>query len=533
MAFKRKPKPAKSAIFKNYDTLKMHDENLHIVPDPKKGFPQPEIPTDEAWNKMAGLLDTEMPVSPPHQSLPPQPPSKSAGGIIRGGSNHFWGIILSVVAVVAVITWGIIYMADKPESSIVIKSDTVKPVQSNTVIAPSTLADQKQVISADQLKAPERLDNQDINKIPPLPKSVPDKSVQQVVTSEKGIISQPKAEPKEGIFAEPISQAKFEKEPSVAPAIPVQVQVKPPTFEPTKPDSGNITNDVKEIAVREPISLTTSKDTAQSAKSQSAYFFQDTTFTRTSVNPVTNDTALSIPAVKVNPDKNVKPAGTVKSEKSSGMSENLIWQLGVTGNIGQVYQKGRDANNFYGAMVTTGLWNKKLNGGIETGLGWEDYKDYGSVTEHIQITDSIPIDTLGNFHYTDFYRTTKYKYNYQYLQIPLFISKQLFAAGKFSLDLKTGPLVGIMISERKTIDYASGPDGGEILSTVYNDYTRLNISWQWQLMAQFRWNFNDRLSLTLSPYGIFYLNNLYDSKKRPANMPFGIGAYGGLIYRFK
>jgi hypothetical protein len=131
------------------------------------------------------------------------------------------------------------------------------------------------------------------------------------------------------------------------------------------------------------------------------------------------------------------------------------------------------------------------------------------------------------------YRTTGYKYNYQYLQIPLFISKQLFAAGKFSLDLKTGPLVGIMISDRKTLDYTSGPEGGEILSTADDDYTRLKISWQWQLMAQFRWNVSNRISLTLSPYGIFYLNNLYDSQNRPADLPFGIGVYGGFIYRFK
>ena len=66
--------------------------------------------------------------------------------------------------------------------------------------------------------------------------------------------------------------------------------------------------------------------------------------------------------------------------------------------------------------------------------------------------------------------------------------------GKFALDIKTGPIVGILISQQQIPDYNTGPENGEILSSVKTDYTRLKISWQWDVMVQFRWNFNDRLS---------------------------------------
>jgi hypothetical protein len=100
-------------------------------------------------------------------------------------------------------------------------------------------------------------------------------------------------------------------------------------------------------------------------------------------------------------------------------------------------------------------------------------------------------------------------------------------------DIKTGPVIGILISQKQVSSSTSGPENGEILSTVNSDYTRLKMSWQWHLMLQLRWNFNDRLSFTISPSGIYYLNNLYDRNNKPPNMPFGIGVNAGLIYKFK
>jgi hypothetical protein len=146
--------------------------------------------------------------------------------------------------------------------------------------------------------------------------------------------------------------------------------------------------------------------------------------------------------------------------------------------------------------------------------------------------DSLLVDTLGHYEFLDSTRFTSYKYRYNYVNVPLFITKQLISKGRFSFDIKTGPLIGFMISEKKTLDYITGPTGGEILGTEDNYYQRLDISWQWHIIPQFRWDFNEKLSLSLSPYGIFYLNNLYSSGNKPDGQPFGFGANIGLIYRF-
>jgi hypothetical protein len=114
-----------------------------------------------------------------------------------------------------------------------------------------------------------------------------------------------------------------------------------------------------------------------------------------------------------------------------------------------------------------------------------------------------------------------------------------------NLDITPDPHKGIPEPEIPAYEawnnMASLLDGGANISSQlcainkyrHSDYTRLKISWQWHLILQLRWNFNDRLSFTISPSGTYYLNNLYDRNNKPPNIPFGIGMNVGLIYKFK
>jgi len=43
----------------------VHEDNLHIIPDPNKGYPEPGIPADDAWSQMQEVLVKEMPQTPP------------------------------------------------------------------------------------------------------------------------------------------------------------------------------------------------------------------------------------------------------------------------------------------------------------------------------------------------------------------------------------------------------------------------------------------------------------------------------------
>ena len=462
----------------------MHDENLHITPDTEKGYPAPEIPADEAWKKMVEILNTEMPVSPPEPAVTPGPPPAAGGGSL-GGSSHFWFIALGMLGVVSVLSWGVLRLTNKYEKFDNSK-DTIHTVQNSTVIDTLTSTYQNISYSADKIKPSETVDHPDAKQNLPENQPPRENSAQLKAT--------PQAE----------NKTKFEQDPGFTSSLVTDHAADNPTaIVPSQSVIDTITTPVENVPEQKPVNENASQDTIIGPKPQPLPPSPDVDSLKSSDIPLPGET---IP--------------------------NNTWQTGIYGNIGQVFQKGRDDNLFYGGMLTGGLWNKKLKAGIETGLGWEVYHDYGSVLNNIRLKDSIIVDSVVQIKTTDTTRIDKYKYRYQYLQVPLFISKQVLTKGKFSLDIKMGPVIGIMISEQKALDHTLGPEDGEILSMIDDDYSRLKISWQCQVMTQLRWNINDKLSFTLSPSGIFYLNNLYDSKNRPDNTPYGISLYGGLIYKF-
>ena len=189
---------------------------------------------------------------------------------------------------------------------------------------------------------------------------------------------------------------------------------------------------------------------------------------------------------------------------------------------------------YYGASILSGLWHNNLGAGIETGLGLEQHRDYSTVIENIRIPnqDSISFDSLFNEPYIDTTQISKYKYLYNYVQIPLLVSKQVWTNGKFSFTVKTGPLLGILISQKIKFDNSIGPAYAMPLGNFDSDYSRSKLSWQWHTQLHIGWNINDHISFTISPYTIFYLNELNENELVPAHKPLGVGVKGGLIYSF-
>ena len=489
----------------------MYDKNLHITPSPDKGFPKPEIPADEAWNNMAELLGAEMPVS---QADPPssvQPPSSGVGGIL-GGSSYFWSIALVVLSAAGILTWVVLHSTNKP----------AVPAKSDNAI--ESIRDTK---APDSLASIHQGNSSPANKISPAVdfKSYNSKRDLKLIRSNSGQAT--------GISRQ-VNKANYLQDPaSTDPPLSNLPVVNDTTIAPSQPVTDNkIPSD--KVVLKQPGAVeNTSQDTISANGLQPQTPSTGTGFTKLTDTPAPKVYNTNNIAGNANSGDVKKIADPDKAQTSVGMSGNLSWQLGVSANIGEVVQKGRNPNLFYGGLVTAGLWHKKLQAGIETGIGWSACNDYGSVSNNVRITDSIGADTMPRVSYTDTTRISAYTYKYQYFQVPLFISKQVMAKGKFALDIKTGPVIGFLIAQQQKNDYASGPQDGAILDTANTDYTRLKISWQWDVMVQFRWNFNDRLSVTLSPSAIFYLNDLYESKNKPAGMPFGIGVNAGLIYKFK
>jgi hypothetical protein len=503
----------------------MHDENIHITTDPNEGYPRPDIPADEAWNKMSELLDAEMPASPSETSAGPEPPP-SAGGGFFSGSIHLWGISLGVIGIAALLTWVVIRHGNKSETSSM-TIDNIQQGQTEIAYDSSTSGNQMNATTPDVPKASGSNNDKSQKIDAPMAELASEKSTRQSAVSNSGSKIDPENDPLKTTM--PVS---------------VSSEGKLPMTEPTE-QGVNVAGSIPE---NEPAQESSGEDLSSAYNSKSPQSLpvaptEGTDPVTSYIKPVAIENAVSkadstkggveVPAGESPWNDVSAESGPDKSKRAPGLSENNAWRIGITGNIGQVVQNGRAPNLFYGAMVTGGLWNDKLKAGIETGIGWENYYDYGSVTENIRMSDTVYMDTLPTVIHTDTTRIHSYSYRYQYIQVPLFISKQVLARGRFSLDIKTGPVVGFMFSDQRKIESTPGPDGGEILSTVDNDYSRLNISWQWHIMPHFQWDINDRFSLTLTPTAIFYLNNLYESSNRPSGVPVGISIYGGLIYKFK
>ncbi|MCX6245905.1 MAG: hypothetical protein NTU98_14520 [Bacteroidetes bacterium] len=488
----------------------MNDENLHITPDPEKGFPAPEIPADEAWNNMAGLLDVELPVSQPDPSASPKPSKPGSGGIL-GGSSHIWNIILIVVGVAGLLTWSILHFTSKPQTAIN-RNDTINVIKKIAVTDSLKSVHQNNPSSHEKTSSYEKIEFSETKLNLPARQSVSNSFVQSTAFAQSADITK--------------------KEEHSAPKT-TAVTDNPSAAVPSQPGTGKTVPMGKIINEQTPVIPDTLWSKAANSKSQNEPPAPRSVPDKSSGQPVSDLKSDLTPATDVKPADTKGNRKKDKSGSSPRLSENMNWQTGLHGNAGMVVQKGRNPNLFYGGMVTAGLWHKKLKAGIETGIGWQAFNDYGSVSNTVRVSDSIAGDSLHTVTYTNSTRTSGHKYLYQYLQVPLFISKQVVSNRKFSLDVKTGPVVGFMISERTVSDYSSDPVSGEVMDTVYNDYARLKTSWQWQLMVQFRWNLNERISLEVSPSGTYYLNNLYERDNRPAGTPFGISINAGLIYKFK
>lgn len=252
-------------------------------------------------------------------------------------------------------------------------------------------------------------------------------------------------------------------------------------------------------------------------------------------------------------NKAEKPVGnTLQNSKGKDTkpaklkTKDFVGQVGFSGNVGQVYQKDRNTNLYYGGLITAGLWNTHWNAGIETGLGVSQYADYGDeITTRVKTVLIITYDTTWNMQDSvpviNTHTTTEqsfstdsvhYTYSYSYLHIPLYFTKQIANFGKFALDFKTGPSVSFIISQKQTSSFTPVGDSSVLFNSEANNYSRLNVSWQMYFSPQVRWDISDNISVFVCPAVVLFLNNLYDKKNRPASTPYGLSIYGGLTYKF-
>lgn len=222
------------------------------------------------------------------------------------------------------------------------------------------------------------------------------------------------------------------------------------------------------------------------------------------------------------------------------------YSIGIIGSIGQVLVNGLNPNNFYSVNVLAGISHKKLNAGIETGIGYTQYKDRGIFEFEYRKTDTTGYKGYSLFNAYDssylfvfkpvtsnrqIFVDTNTRFSYTYLKVPLYFTKQIFQFGQLDLGIKTGPSCDMLITRKEVQPEYSLP-GSQFISLKNNSNTMLSTSWQWLVAPQISWNISNNLFFRFEPAIVFYLNNLYNTKDKPLATPYGIGIWTGLWYRF-
>jgi len=85
----------------------VYDENLHMTNGIGKGFPEPEIPVDDAWKQMKLLLDAEVPNSS----------FSSSAEKMKGGMGHFLNSFLIFLGVAGILACVILYLNNNSNKS--------------------------------------------------------------------------------------------------------------------------------------------------------------------------------------------------------------------------------------------------------------------------------------------------------------------------------------------------------------------------------------------------------------------------------
>ncbi|WP_291124849.1 hypothetical protein [Flavobacterium sp. UBA6031] len=192
--------------------------------------------------------------------------------------------------------------------------------------------------------------------------------------------------------------------------------------------------------------------------------------------------------------------------------------LGLSGYNGLLFSKNVGKNIYsYGEILTIGIRNTKYNLTVETGIGFQ------SLEYHVPYSR-----TLYTYQATGEYDSTitvsSYKYSRYNIIIPFLITKEIFHYNTIFLDVKTGINTSIFLSRQRLFNQLPVD-----IQLIEDSYPISDINFSFALSPQFRWDVNDKFSLNINAGGIFYLNSFYQNYSLK---PIGINLSAEIHYLF-
>lgn len=189
---------------------------------------------------------------------------------------------------------------------------------------------------------------------------------------------------------------------------------------------------------------------------------------------------------------------------------------GVQGSNCLMFSDALNGNIYsYGTLLGIGIHNRRYHFAVETGVGIR-FSELHLPFDRVMIIEranGISDSTVTTF---------SYKYNHQMIDIPILAEKTIYQHNKISFDLKTGVHTLLFISRE--------PLFKSIPSDIYQlerRYDPVQFNFSMDLSPQFRWNVKNHLSLLINPSGSIYMNSLF---KEYTVRPYGFTINAGIRY---
>jgi len=192
--------------------------------------------------------------------------------------------------------------------------------------------------------------------------------------------------------------------------------------------------------------------------------------------------------------------------------------VGLSGYNGLLFSKTGIKNIYsYGEILTFGIRNTKYNLTVETGLGFQ------TLEYHVPFSR-----TLYTYQATGIYDSTKtvssYKYSRYNVIIPFYITKEIFHYNNIFFDVKMGINTSVFLSKQRLFNQVPAD-----IKLVEDAYPISKLNFSFSLSPQLRWDINDKFSFYINAGGEFYLNSLYQNFSLK---PIGVNLSAGIHYIF-
>lgn len=189
--------------------------------------------------------------------------------------------------------------------------------------------------------------------------------------------------------------------------------------------------------------------------------------------------------------------------------------------------------------VRTGVGLSIAKGITEVAVGYNDYlgsyEQLDSITfawdeKHYHLlptyylTDADVWDSLMKLDYP------KIEKRYIYLQIPLVLGYDFVQKNRFSMGVRVGPILSILLSSKElTAEY----DPGKNRIVQINQVTPDRIQTNWQVMGGISasYRLSDHISIELEPEVRYYFNSVYE-KGGLTQKPWSVGVRTALNFKF-